>query len=334
MKSGRFATSNPQCTLTGAVALDEFSLIKAFTAPFRPPRAPWGPGDDAALRPATTRPTVVTTDALVEGVHFTRPAFSFADIGHKALAVNLSDLAAMGAQPSWALCALGLPGEVTTAQTVQLARGMAALARQHRVALIGGNVTRSPVLSVTLTVCGELARPPLVRSGAKPGDSVWVSGPLGDAAAGLQLLRASPLGRSRVPTSLTRAQRRPEPHLAFARFVAPWASACIDVSDGLLQDLRHLAAASRVGLELESAALPLNRVWHGRFSRAELLEFALRGGEDYVLAFTVSRRQTPAFERRLARSGFAAWRIGVTNEKRGTRVDGRRVSGITGHQHR
>ncbi len=234
----------------------EFEHIDAFVAQFERVAAPFGPGDDAAVLEGSC----VTVDALVENVHFTRPAFSLEDIGHKALAVNLSDLAAMGAKPTWALCALGLPPAVREADLRSLGRGMAALARVHGVRLIGGNVTSSPVLTLTVTVAGALGKKPLLRSGAKAGDELFVSGPLGLASAGLEVLTRRAEGFER----LTSAQRRPVPHVAWARAAAPFASAGIDVSDGLLQDLGHVAKASKVAIDVDNLAVHVDLLkWSG-----------------------------------------------------------------------
>ena len=271
--------------------MGEFELIDAFVRALPHAKSPRGPGDDAAVLGRLC----VTTDALVEGVHFRRPAFSLEDVGWKALATNLSDLAAMGASPRWWLCALGLPRGFSRGDALKLARGMRPLARRYGLMLAGGNVTRSPVLSVTLTVVGETARP-LLRSGAKAGDFVYVAGVLGEAAD----LRS-------------RAQRRPVPLVEEGLLAARFASAGIDVSDGLLQDLGHLLAASGVGAELDSAALP-----------ARNLKRALYGGEDYALLLAVPARKAAALER--------AWKgrvplacIGAFTRKRALLLDGRAV---------
>lgn len=272
----------------------EFGLIDAFVAALPHPRAPRGPGDDAAVLGRLC----VTTDAVVEGVHFRRPFFSLEDVGHKALAVNLSDLAAMGARPTWWLCALGLPKGFTRAQLAALARGMRPLAREHRLQLVGGNVTSSPVLTVTLTVAGE-ARRPLLRSGARPGDLLFVSGTLGGAAAGLK------------KASAARAQKRPVPQVRLGRAAARWASAGVDVSDGLLADLGHLCAASRVGAALDGASIPRHP--------AATLSQALTGGEDYQLLLAVPPRHA-----RAARA-LGLSRIGALIRRRGVWLDGARV---------
>lgn len=263
----------------------EFELINAFLSALPHPRAPFGPGDDAAVLSPTKQNLCLTTDALVENVHFTRPFFSLADIGHKALAVNLSDLAAMGARPTWWLCALGLPKSFTRAQLVSLAKGMAPLARQHHLKLLGGNLTSSPVLTITLTVAGEANRP-LLRSTARPGDLLFVSGSLGAAAAGLH---------RKTPTLVT-AQKRPLPQVALGLAAAHIASAAIDVSDGLLADLGHLCAASHVGANVHSASLPIHSALR---QERRALEWALTGGEDYQLLISAppKHRLIPGFTR-------------------------------------
>ncbi len=291
------------------------------------PAAPRGPGDDAAVLPKPgTGSTCVTTDAVVEGVHFRRPAFSLEDVGHKALAVNLSDLAAMGAKPTWALCSLGLPAGFSVSGLQSLGRGMAALAKAHGVVLIGGNVTSSPVLSVTMTVAGD-ARKPLLRSGARAGDRVYVSGCLGLASAGLQVIERGVSGFER----LRMAQKRPAPHIAWALRAAPYVSAAIDVSDGLIQDLGHVAKASKAAIALHTSAMVIDAAL-ARFS-SQPLEHVLSGGEDYVVAVTVPAARAGAFERSMAKRGFEVHRIGEVVRGTGVTVDGRRVAGRKGFQH-
>ena len=267
----------------------EFDLIEAFLEPF-PPGAGvrLGPGSDcAAVSVSRGMQLVATTDAVVEGVHFDLRRFSPEDVGWKSLAVNLSDLAAAGARPRWFLCALGIP---RSSRAIQLARrvsrGMAALARKFRCALIGGNVSRASEWSVTITALGE-ARRPLSRSGARPGDALIVIGMLGDAAAGL---------RPYPSPAASRAQRRPFPLVREGRIAAARASAAIDVSDGFLQDLGHLCDSSGVGAVVECSSLPL-----GKAARAlpDGMELALGGGEDYALLVAVPRRKLPSLRGRL-----------------------------------
>ena len=267
----------------------EFDLIEAFLRPF--PRGAGvrvGPGSDcAAVAPTPGMQLVATTDAVIERVHFDLRRFSPEDVGHKALAVNLSDLAAAGARPRWFLCALGVPRGARAGQLARrISRGMAPLAKKHGCALVGGNVSRSSEWSVTITALGE-ARRPLSRSGARPGDALVVVGVLGDAAAGL---RPSP------STAAARAQRRPAPLVPEGLIAASHASAAIDVSDGFLQDLGHLCKSSRVGAVVECSALPL-----GKAARRlpDGMELALGGGEDYALLLAVPRQELPALRKRL-----------------------------------
>jgi thiamine-monophosphate kinase len=297
----------------------EFELINAFLAQLPHSAAPLGPGDDAAVLPRSRSRVCITTDALVEGTHFSRPAFSLADVGHKALAVNLSDLAAMGARPTWWLCALGLPQRFSRAQVVALAKGMRPLAQRYRLDLIGGNVTASPALTLTLTLAGEAKRP-MLRSTARPGDWLYVSGALGSAAAGLAML----IGSQKKRADFVAAQKRPTPQVELGLAVARWASAAIDVSDGLLADLGHLCNASGVGAHVESLRLPLHPL-ASRLQPERLLNWALRGGEDYQLLLTVSPREASRLERAARRTGVRLTRIGTIHRQRSLVLDGKRV---------
>ncbi|MCP3139550.1 thiamine-phosphate kinase [Pyxidicoccus xibeiensis] len=286
----------------------EFDFIRRFLSHFPRARVPVGPGDDCAVLAPQRGALCVTTDAVVEDVHFTRAAFSPEDIGHKALAVNLSDLASMGATPRWFVCALALPKDFPPRELSGLARGMAALAREHRIALVGGNFTSARELSVTITATGELSRPPLTRAGARPGDLLYVSGTLGDARLGLAHLRS---GLKRGPS--VRRQRRPEPRVALGRLASRFASAAMDVSDGLAQDLGHLCAASRVRATLELASLPMTST----VRRLIGPEGALAGGEDYELLLAVPPGRSRAFERACARAQHVVTRIGALSEGKG-----------------
>jgi thiamine-monophosphate kinase len=259
----------------------EFALIDAFLAPFGGGSGVViGPGSDcAAVQPSRGMRLLATTDAVVERVHFDLRRFAPEDVGWKALAVNLSDLAAAGARPRWFLCALGVPRKQRAfAMARRIARGMAPLARRAGCVLVGGNVTSASEWSVTITALGE-ARRPLSRSGARAGDVIAIAGRLGDAAAGL---------RPYPHAAAVRAQRRPQPLLREGMAAARFASAAIDVSDGFLQDLRHLCDSSGVGAVVECSSLPL-----GRAARhlPDGMELALSGGEDYALIFTVPRHK-------------------------------------------
>ncbi|MFC4525403.1 thiamine-phosphate kinase [Dyella halodurans] len=284
-----------------------------------------GIGDDAALvAPPPGQEIAIAIDTLVEGVHFpqgTAPA----DIGWKSLAVNLSDLAAMGASPAWALLALTLPTQAA-AQTRDFidgfADGFAALAQPHRLALIGGDTTRG-ALSISVAVHGFV--PPgkaLTRAGARAGDVVLVTGTLGDAAAGLQLLQQGARideGDGRAAYLIERLNR-PTPRLAAGLALRERASACIDISDGLLADLGHICAASGLGAEIDAALLPRSSMLLGAFDDVAARDFALSGGDDYELCFTVPPARVAEVQTDLARMGCGATRIGRMLESDGVRV--------------
>ncbi len=321
----------------------EFQLIETFVAAARAsPRTPAGPGDDAAVLPRGRGETCVTVDAVVEGVHFQRASSRLEDVGHKSLAVNLSDLAAMGARPRWALVALGVPRGFALREARALGAGFGALARATGTALVGGNVTRAPGLSLTVTVGGEV--PPgraLLRSGARPGEVVWVSGTLGDARLGLALLErpAGPEARRlrRAPT-LARAamarQRRPSARLALGAGLVGLASSCIDLSDGLVQDAGHVAAASRVAMYLVPEALPCSVALEAAVPDAEeRLRLAAAGGEDYELLFTAPPHRRSAILRLARRLGLRLTPIGEVRRGRGVRVRGARPESLGGFDH-
>ncbi len=289
------------------MALDEFGLIRRYFA--RPglesPGLRLGIGDDAALLDLPAGETLaVSTDTLVAGRHFPHDATPF-DIGWKALAVNLSDLAAMGARPLGVTLALTLP-EADEVWLAAFAEGFFALADGHGVPLIGGDTTRGP-LSITVTALGAV--PPaqaLRRDGARADDLLFVSGTLGDAGLGLAFALAQPLSwLGEFPPAhrvhaLARLHR-PTPRLALGQALRGIASAAMDVSDGLLQDLGHLLAASGLGAELQLEQLPLSPGLHylageGGGARQQVLSWALAAGDDYELLFSVAPGQRGAVE--------------------------------------
>jgi len=267
--------------------VDEFQLIERY---FRRP-APGGAGvevgvgdDGAIVRLPPGRELVVVVDTLVAGVHF--PAeMTPPDVGYRALAVNLSDVAAMGAEPAWMTLALTLPAP--DADWLEgFAAGLWDLAERHGVALIGGDTTRGP-LTVSVQVLGHLpAGTRLLRGGARAGDRVFVSGTPGDAAAGLGLRTPDTDAERRLRTRFL----RPEPRLGLGLALAGRASAAIaaiDVSDGLLADLAHICEASGVGAVIEEERLPLSAALLEVAGRERAAEFALTGGDDYELCFTL-----------------------------------------------
>jgi thiamine-monophosphate kinase len=272
--------------------MGEFELLARLRERLPPPgaRVLVGSGDDAAV----TLPggvTATSVDAIVDGVHFRREQASLAEIGHKALATALSDLAAMGAEPGEAYVVLGIPPDLDEDGCLELVDGLVALAKATGTSLVGGDVTRAPALTLAVTVVGHAARPELLigRGGARPGDALVLSGELGGAAAGLLLLEQPRLGDAvgaETASRLRARQLRPRARLATGRALAGvGATAMIDLSDGLGGDAGHLAERSGVALRIDAGALPLAKgvaevaVAAGR----DPLELAVRGGEDYEL---------------------------------------------------
>jgi thiamine-monophosphate kinase len=254
-----------------------------------------GIGDDAAVLEATDR-TVVTTDLLVEGTHFHFRYSSPADLGHKALAVNLSDVAAMGAVPGPFFLSLGLPRETEVAAVEGFATALGELAQRCGAWLAGGDTVASPAgWVVSITLHGRCAAAPVRRSGAQPGDLLCVSGTLGDAAAGLRWLAEGREVAGPAAAWVAR-HRRPEPRLALGRWVAEHglASAMLDLSDGLATDAPRLAAASGLGLNINLDRLPIDPNLIINFGAAEARELALAGGEDFELLFTVASERRGA----------------------------------------
>jgi thiamine-monophosphate kinase len=314
--------------------IGEHALISRITARLATPS--WvlvGPGDDAAvIRPERGALDVLTTDAQVEGVHFDRRFVPSDAIGHRALAVNISDLAAMGAAPRAALLSLVLPDQLEVAVVDAVVDGLLRLAERHRVAVIGGNITRSPRLGsgqapgpmmIDVTAVGSVKpRRILTRSGARPGDEVFVTGTIGGAAVGLHSLRAraggpegpplrSPAGVEAAGVEADLQVRQVRLNENEQKYLLPEArvraglllgrnraaSACIDLSDGLADGLRQIAGASGVGITVDEAAIPLaDGVGEFYRSRAtDALCAALAGGDDYELLFTAR----PAWRGRL-----------------------------------
>jgi thiamine-monophosphate kinase len=260
-----------------------------------------GPGDDAAvIDPGRRTRLVVTTDALVEQVHFSFAWSSPADVGHKAIAVNLSDLAAMGALPRWALVSLALPGHVAVEAAEALMQGVAEEARAHGVSVAGGNITRSPAgVVIDVTAGGEVSpRKWLTRSGGHPGDDLWVSGSIGGARAGLEWLAGSPdaAGMATSPEMAACARRlqRPDARVRLGITVARTgaARAAMDLSDGLADAVRQLGTASGCGARIDGDALPVApgaRAWWAARGQDPVTS-ALVGGEDYELLLAVPAR--------------------------------------------
>jgi thiamine-monophosphate kinase len=287
-----------------------------------------GVGDDAALLSAPPDAMLaVALDTLVEGVHF--PAgFDARFVGHRALAVNLSDLAAMGAEPAWALLGITLPG-ADEHWLAGFSSGFDALARRHGLALVGGDTTRG-ALTVSVTLAGTVpAGKALLRQGARPGDDLWVSGTPGDAAAGLAILEGRLGAQGRAREALLARFQLPQPRVALGVALRGIANACIDISDGLLGDLAKLCAASGVGADVATGELPLSAGLCSAAGPASRLAFALGGGDDYELLFTAD----PAQRARLAAldAGVVLRRIGSVAETPGVRIDGKPPGRDAGH---
>jgi thiamine-monophosphate kinase len=282
-----------------------------------------GPGDDAAILAAPDSRVVVSTDMLLENRHFRRDWSTAEDIGHKAAARAFSDIAAMGAVASGLLIALAAPGDLDLAWTDGLVRGLRDECAQADAAVVGGDVAKGDAVAICVTALGDLqGRAPVTLTGARVGDIVAVCGRLGWAAAGFAVL-----GRGfRSPVQVVNAHRRPEPpYFEGPRAAALGATAMTDVSDGLVADLGHLAAASGVRIDLRAAALdvPSRLREVGAALNVDPLVWVLTGGDDYALAATFPRgADLPE-----------SWRpTGVVSEGEGVRVDGHRwPSG--GHEH-
>jgi thiamine-monophosphate kinase len=303
----------------------EFGLIARITARLgAAPGPPAGPGDDAAVVPAPDGRVVVTTDALVAGRHFRTDWASPVEIGHRAAAANLADLAAMGATPTALLVALCVPLDLALSWVDGLADGLAAEAGSVGARVVGGDITASPTLTIVVTALGDLAgAAPVTRAGARPGDLVAMAGRVGHAAGGLTVLSRG----FRSPRLLVDAYRRPRvPYAAGPAAAALGATAMIDVSDGLLADLGHVATASGVAVDLRRDAFPVPGPLR---DAAEALgvdpyDWILAGGDDHPLVATFpARTRLPA-----------EWLvIGTVRDGSAVTVDGNPYPGPPGWDH-
>ncbi|WDT70314.1 MAG: thiamine-phosphate kinase [Candidatus Manganitrophus sp.] len=302
--------------------LGEFGLIDRIQKRFPPPASTvLGIGDDAAaILPSKKQHLLLTTDTLIEEVHFD-PAFStFQEVGYKSVMVNVSDIAAMGGAPRYILISLGLTGRQTVEAIDQLYKGIERASRETGLDLIGGNIAFSTgPFFISPTVVGEIPKKEMVtRAGAGEGDHLYVTGTLGDAAAGLALLKkgidTKPFGR------LTRRYRAPKARWREGRLLAKARipSAMIDLSDGLSSDLGHLMERSGLGAEIDAARIPLS----APLRRAALqmgvdsIEYALNGGEDYELLFSVPERKLKKLEQMIKNRLISAYRIGKMAPRR------------------
>jgi len=305
----------------------EFALIAELFAPLARTPAALGLTDDAALlTPPRGRDYVVTTDAVVEGVHFLKsdPPDS---IARKALRVNLSDLAAKGAEPVGYLLALSLPDRIDHLWLKAFARGLARDQKTFGITLLGGDTTRTPgPLSIAITAIGSIPKGRMIkRRGARPGDLVFVSGTIGDAGAGLECLRRRRVS-GKAARHLIARYRIPEPRLTLGKRLVTVASAAIDVSDGMLADLGHIAETSKVRIAVDALRLPLSRplcaVWGN--SDAAVIR-AATAGDDYELAFTCARADADKVRALGRATGVPVAECGVVMRGRGVvLIDSRR----------
>ena len=317
--------------------LGEFGLLRRIRrrVPAWPTTIPIGIGDDAAVvRVAPHRDLIVTTDMFVESVDFDPAYGSFRQLGYKALAANLSDVAAMGGRPMAFLVGLAVPGRTSVRAVDEIYHGMLSLARRHRVALIGGDTSASPQgMLIAVTVLGEVEPGRAVtRSGARTGDRIYVTGTLGDARAGLEILKRQKRKKRLQPPAgesyLIRRHFFPAPRVAFGRLLGRrgWATAMIDLSDGLASDLRHLCEAGRVGARLESDRLPVSAALaaYARRLGRSAPDYALRGGEDFELLFAVREKNAAAVEAAAKRMALSVTPIGaIVPSRRGITVIGK-----------
>ena len=297
------------------MALSEFELIRRFfTHPTR--NAVLGVGDDAALvRARRGSDLALTTDMLVAGRHFRHDADP-EQLGHKALAVNLSDIAAMGASPRWAMLALALP-RADARWLAAFSRGFMRLARRHGVDLVGGDTTRGP-LNVCVQVMGEVPRGrALRRDGARAGEDIWVSGTLGDAALALAAGRGRILVTPRERRALMLRLDAPAPRIGLGIALRGIASGAIDISDGLIADLGHICERSQVSAVVQFDRLPASVIMARNLGRPAARAALLAGGDDYELVFTAGRARRETIARLARRLRLKLTRIGRITRRRG-----------------
>ncbi|WP_111766285.1 thiamine-phosphate kinase [Nakamurella deserti] len=320
-------TSRPATPAAGAgtPGAGEFGLIAAITAgQQQPPGTLLGPGDDAALVAAPDGRVVVSTDVLVDGVHFRSDWATPEQIGRRAALASVADIAAMGAVPTAFVVGLCVPADTSGDVVLGIGRGLHAVAAEIGAGVVGGDLTRSEVLTVSVTVLGDLrgARP-VVRSGARPGDLLALAGRVGWAAAGLAVLSRG----FRSPASMVNAYREPQPPLAAGPVAAALgATAMIDVSDGLVADVGHIAEASGVAIDIRSTALDLNPrlVEVAAALGKDPLTWVLTGGDDHALVATFPADTALP----------APWEpIGRVGEGSGVTVDGSAYEGAGGWDH-
>jgi thiamine-monophosphate kinase len=303
----------------------EIEILERITTGRRlPPDVVVGPGDDCALIRLGGRSWIWTTDCQIENTHFDRRWMTPRQIGRKAYLVNASDIAAMGGSPRFALVSLAAPAELPARDLAAVQRGIVAAAEEDGAAVVGGNLARAPGLEVTVSLLGAAPRRAVLRSGGRPGDALYVTGSLGEAALGLRLLGENPDSSRRAADRF----RRPQPRLRAGAILAErgLASAMIDLSDGLSQDLGRLCRASRVGARIDLGSLPVTAA-----VRRAGVALALSGGEDYELLCAVPVRKEKLLSRLSGDFGCAMTRIGeLTRARDGIVVIGDDASPLPG----
>jgi len=299
----------------------EFELIARLTAKLRQSRRTiLGPGDDCAILAPAREPQLVTIDSMVEGVHFKLEWFTPEILGARALTVNLSDIAAMGGFPTACVVNLAIRPGLGARFFDRLYAGLAEAASASGTDIVGGNVTSADALAITITLIGVARRSPLRRDAARPGDEIFVTGTVGDAALGWRIMAGKVRARGSSRRFLMDRFLQPVARLAVGQRLAKIkpAPAAIDISDGLWQDLGHVLERSEVGAEIEAGAIPVSPAY--RAVVADNLEFALSGGEDYELLFCLRPGHSEAALTR--RLGVPIRRIGRIVAGRGARLIG------------
>ena len=298
--------------------MNEFDIIhKYFTWPFQDPSVALGVGDDAALLSLEKGYQVVTTiDTLVEGVHFSASTPA-KDIAHKSLAVNLSDIASMGAKAKYFTLAITLP-KINKSWLQEFSDSLRQLSGQYEVSLVGGDTTRGP-LNITITLIGIVeSSKALTRSGARPGDSIYVSGTIGDA--GFCLWK---LSNGLIPSNQELKRLNcPIPRVELGLVLKNLASACIDVSDGLEQDLSHILKASSVGAIIEVEKIPISEALLDHIKDSNDWSIPLCGGDDYELCFTIPEGNEEVLKKASKSCNVNITRIGVVTEQLGLQIEG------------
>jgi thiamine-monophosphate kinase len=272
-----------------------------------------GIGDDAAWVSNKLRSSLVTSDLLIEGFHFNLKWTSLFALGYKTLAVNLSDIAAMGGIPAYLILALGIPASFHSEQIDEFYRGIRSLAAKTHVALIGGDTNRADSLLIAACLIGHAPYRPIRRAGARVGDDIYVTGTLGDSALALRLLKSKSAQRGRGQFAyLLSRHHQPTPRLTTGLTLARerLATAMIDVSDGLVQDLGHICKASGVGAVIAEQHIPLSPAYRAIAGR-DGVRHALTGGEDYELLFCARRRDRARIEKLQSRTNVAMTRLGT-----------------------